>query len=458
MNGIAQESGRMDVNSLFASYLKNDLETRRLAAEVEKQILSQQSTEIVNGFDIELSTGTVRFSTGKNSDVEFRPSATIKFPQLQNLSATANSTVNIGNAKTTANTSLSIGVDIISGAKETRNVALLKAERGVLEAKRALQNRALSAERDFYNSLRTLYQTALSIVTAQNDLYDDKTNLEKIQAQGYSASSSQYRTAQMKVLSDEYNVRAAQRELESETSVFAAKCGVSYAGVDAIDFLPTDIPLVQAIDIRSFDKSKFSEIESAEWNHYINGLSRKADKNFSLSVNGGYTFSSDRTNARDTVDAGVSAKYNGLNVTAGTNIPVGGEDINPSYTLSLSLSPNSFRTRAISEKQNELTEEQELIAIEKANRSYETNVLSNSKSLEDIEWKRETTKEYFDMYTKLEADNARWLDAGIMTESEYRASAMNKEKYRIQMITNEIDLILYNDEIKLLFCRDDEIR
>ena len=33
----------------------------------------------------------------------------------------------------------------------------------------------------------------------------------------------------------------------------------------------------------------------------------------------------------------------------------------------------------------------------------------------------------------------------------------NREQYRLQLLINDIDLIIYNNTTKLLFCRDEEI-
>lgn len=61
------------------------------------------------------------------------------------------------------------------------------------------------------------------------------------------------------------------------------------------------------------------------------------------------------------------------------------------------------------------------------------------------------------MYVRLERDMAEYLKAGIITESEYLNAFANREQYRLQLLINDIDLIIYNNTTKLLFCRDEEI-
>lgn len=449
---------RMDVATLFSGYLKNDLETQRLIAELEKQKLSEKITSINNGFDISLSTGTITLKTGSKTNVEFKPNASVSVPKLSNLKASVSTDIKAGNDNNSvSDTRINLGIDIISNVRENTNIAELRAGRVVLEATRAVQNRALNAERDFYKSLQSLYTTGYLLVSAEKELYDHELKLEQLQAQGYSSSSSQYRTAQMDVLSDKHTVRVVGRELESETAVFASRCGIEYTGTNALEFLPDDITYVEPIDVLSFDKSQYTQIENAEWSHRINSLVRKADKNFSLGVNGGYTFNNANTKS-DTADVGATATFQGLSVSAGMNIPTFpvSDTFSPSYTFSLSVSPNTFRVRSLTQQQYTFTEEQELIAIRQAEINYNTAVMAQQRAKEDIEWNKETIKETYDLYSSVAADTEKWFKSGIVSESEYRTSQINKERYRIQMIENAIESIIYNDETKLLFCRDKE--
>ena len=61
------------------------------------------------------------------------------------------------------------------------------------------------------------------------------------------------------------------------------------------------------------------------------------------------------------------------------------------------------------------------------------------------------------MYTSLAKDTALYFERGIISESEYKSAQVNKENYRIQILINNLDLIIYNDETRLLFTRDEEL-
>ena len=103
-----------------------------------------------------------------------------------------------------------------------------------------------------------------------------------------------------------------------------------------------------------------------------------------------------------------------------------------------------------------MTEEQEMIAIQSAEEDYETNVVDKQTELESILWSKKTNSETFALWEELENDEKKWFDAGIVKESEYLNAFANKELYRLKMLINNIELIIYNASTKLLFCRDYE--
>ncbi len=448
------------LTTLLAGYFRNNLSLQKLATDVELELLSAKSTNISNGFNIQLSSGTVTFKSGSDSLLTFTPNATLTFSQFNNLSFTASSEIDItSESKTVSDTSLSLSLDIYSGSSAKRKVALLESERSVLEAQRALQNGFLSAEKEFYTSLKSLFNTAVSIVQAEEELYEDKISFEEIKAQGYSTGSTKYRSAQMEVLSDERTVENSRRELEREAKIFASKCGIEYNFSDAQDFLPKEIPLVDAIDVLDFSKDDYTEIESARWTKFINTLSREAEKAFTLTGNLGYTFDNEDTDT-DTVDAGAAFTLfdSALTLNAGVSLPVATNVTSPVYTFGFSVDPSSFFQYSITQNQNKLYEEQEEIALKSAQNDYDTDVITQQSSLEDILWSKQTNTDSYEMYSQLEEDTAEYFARGIITESEWLSAKVNKENYRIQCLINDIELIIYNNETELLFCRDSELK
>ncbi|MBO4404802.1 MAG: hypothetical protein J5780_05665 [Treponema sp.] len=457
---FAEES----VEKLLTGYFKNNLELHNLLSKVQKQDLNSQATEISNGINIQLSTGTVMLNFGSENSFSLEPELSLSVPQANNLTFSASSDVKIedGVQKKLSDITFTLGADLYSGAAEKTKITLLESERSLLEAKRALQNGFLSAEKEFYTSLKNLYSLASQIVTQEKNLYEDKLSFEKIRAQGYSTSSTAYRLAQSEVAADEHKVQVYRHKLERETRIFASKCGAEYSG-DALSFLPQEIPSVEGIDVHSFKKENFTKIEKASWEKYINDLKRKADKSFYLRAYAGYSFdkvlsSYPSDTYYDTINAGLSCSWDnsGLTATAGAYVPVN-TDKSPYYTLSLAINPAQFFLHSIDEKLSMEDEKQENISLESAETDYVTAVITQASSLEDILWNKKANEETYDMYSTLEKDTATYFSKGIITESEYKSAQVNKENYRLQILINNLELIIYNNETKLLFTRDGEL-
>lgn len=453
-------SAKESLQSLLEGYLKNNLELHTLSSEVQKQMLNSRAAEISNGFTVQLTTGEIEFKTGSDSYFTLKPKASVSVPQADslNFSISSNITFESDRDKNFTDISLALTADIYSGAMEERRITLLESERSLLTAKRALQDGFISAEKEFYSELKSLYETSSQIISAKKKLYEDKLSFEQVKAQGYSTSSTKYRLSQSEVANDEHRVQVYIHKLEREVRIFASKCGVEYNVPDASDFLPDEIPETEGIDILSFKKSSFKKIESAEWKNFINTLKRKAQKTMTLKASAGYTFDHEiRNEYCDTVDASLSYTWNNTALTAkaGVSFPV--DTLSPVYSLGLTFIPHQAVLAGIDRKQDEQDELQEQIAIQSAENDYSTSVTSQQLSLADLLWSKKTNAETYDMYDSLERDMKEYLRRGIVTESEYNSAHVNKENYRIELLKNNIELIIYNSELRLLFTKDDEL-
>lgn len=453
----------------LSGFLENDLELKKLALEARKVSLEQKKTSIENGTDISLSTGTANFRfNGENTSVSFNPSAKLSVPQASNLSVSSSSKIKITDgANNSADTSFSFGIDLISGTSLERKVALLKSERSLLEAKRKLQNRALEAEKEYYTKLKNLFQAASEISSAKNDLYEDTVSFEEIKAKGYSKNSAKYRQAELKVFSDNHDIETKMHDFEHDCAVFASECGTEFSpekngSGGAMDFLPEKIPEVSAVNILDFEKQFYTKIENAEHEHKIAEMQRASEKDFSLSANGGYTFKNSNTSfssgssGADTIDASLSAAFKGISIGAGIFVPTDGSS--PTYSATATVKPNSFKTSKIQKQTNSFSAEEELIAIKSAEKDYETDVVDKQTELNDIKWSKQTNSKTFELYESLAADMEKLFAQGIVRETEYLDALANKELYKFKLLINDIDLIIYNNTTKLLFCRDAEIQ
>ena len=132
-------------------------------------------------------------------------------------------------------------------------------------------------------------------------------------------------------------------------------------------------------------------------------------------------------------------------------MPVGGDSSYPAITLSMSLTPNTFRKNSISKKQDALTEEQELLAIETAEAEYETKVVETQQKLDSLLWEQKTIEQNIEMYEALEKDMAEMYKKGFTSESDYLSTKTSLDSYLIKKVMNQIELIMYNDDVVMNF-------
>ena len=439
-----------DTTRLLLSYVENDSELKNLTLAAKKTALSYESTKIDSGFDVTLSTGTITLKTSDDGNtLTAKPSVKASLPQASNLSVAAQTNYSSESADSKlSDTSVSVGVDIISSAVISNKLTKLKAERSVTEAQRKIEKRAIAAEKEFYTELKGLLTSINSIMTKRQTLYEDSIDLEAKKIQGYSKSSSTYRQAELKVISDQHEIESAIHSFKYNCIVFYKKCGYDLEiddKADLMSFVPAGIDEVEPVDVTQFDKELYSEIENASWTYYINSMERSAKKTYSLSANAGYTFDNTSTKS-DSIDAGVSGTIGGLTLGAGISLPVG-NSTTPAYTFSATLNPNTFRKNSITKQQNELTEEQELLAIKTAEASYETKVVELQQKLDTLLWEKKTAEENISMYDDLEKDMARLYKTGYVSETDYLSSKNNLNSSIIKKISNLIDLIIYNDDV-----------
>ena len=454
MNAEPQSSQRLpDTTTLLLSYVENDAELKNLILAAKKSALSYQSAKIDTGFDVTLSSGSVTLQVNDDgTKLTAKPSVKMSLPQASNLSVTAQTNFSSESSNTSlSNTSVAVGIDIISSAVISNKLTKLKAERAVTEAQRKIEKRAIAAEKEFYTALKSLLSSINNIMTKRQTLYEDSIDFEAKKVQGYSESSSTYRQAELKVISDQHEIDSAIHSFKYDCVVFYKKCGYDLEiddKADLMSFVPSGIDEVEPADILKFDKALYTEIENANWTYYINSMERSSKKNYGLSASAGYTFDNSITNS-DSIDAGLSGTFGGLTVGAGISLPVKSSQssISPAYTLSASLNPNTFRKNSITKKQNVLTEEQELLAIQTAESAYETKLVEFQQKLDTLLWEKKTVEENISMYGDLEKDMAQLYQQGYINETEYLSAKNNLNSSIIKKISNLIDLIIYNDDV-----------
>lgn len=450
---------------LLLSYIENDAELKNLSIAAKKLALSYDSAKIDNGLNVNLSSGNVTIKlTDDGTSISAKPSVKASLPQASNLSANVSSNINYSKKDSNVtDTSFSLGLDIISDSNIKNKVTLLKAQRSVSEAEHKIGKRVLSVEKEFYTQLKSLLSTINSIMSLEEDYYTDRIDFEAKKIQGYSTASSTYRKAELKVISDQHEIESKTHSFFHDCVVFYKKCGFDVQideNTDLMDLIPNDIEAGEPVNIIDFNKEEYSSIESAKWTYQINSMERSANKNFSLSASAGYTIDNTTTNS-DTVDAGLSTSIGGITLGAGVSVPVRASTTAdssnnstskaPALTFTLGLTPNTFRKNSITKQQNELTEEQELIAIQSAESEYDTKVIETQQKLDSLLWEQKSILENLSLYEELEKDMSAMYSQGFTSESEYLSAKTNLNSYIIKKVMNQIDLIIYNDDVVMNF-------
>lgn len=446
----------------LTGWLENDRDLKSAAISLQKAELSNEKSQIQNGFDITLSSGNMTFKTVNGTGTfSVNPSVKVALPSASNLTLSADTDITISTSTNLENASLSAGIDILNTEKEKRQLTETKALRSVLEAKRQIEAKAQSSEKSFYSELRSLLKSSESITSSRTNLYSDKISFEKIKAQGYATTSSSYRLAEMKVNNDLHSIETSERQLNHDYELFLMKCGIKEDALSYKDFLKlleSEITEQEILTFDDFKKENYKSLENALWTQSINNLSRDADKNYSLKGNLGYTFNN--TNAKDsggkpsdTINLGLSSSALGMNLSAGVNIPVN-PGSSPVFTAGISFSPNTLKLQKLGEKEDQLDIQSESISIETVLYNYDISAADKKQTAEDLLWTKQTTEENLSLYSKTESDMKYYFDRGIITESEYLSARNTKEKYEIEKTLNLIDIIISNCEVQSLFYTD----
>ena len=443
---------------LLASYLERDSELKNLALELQKSKLNNELTQIDKGFYLKLSSGDMTFTFGDDSSFKVYPGVTATLPQYNNLGLNLNGQMSVQDGQASFDSaSAKVSVDILSSNKTEREISLLKSQRAVLEAERALTSKALEKEKTFYKNISSLLSSILNIVSKKNSLNDEYIEFEKIKLQGYSKTSSAYIKEEMKVMNLEHELEAAIHSLVTDYKFFYFDCGYEIEIPEDTDFtqlIPDDIPVVEAVDINNYTAENFKQIESNLWTQKINQMSRDANKDFTLSANGGYTYKNSITGNSNTVDAGVTAAYGGIGVDAGVHVPVSAGDggaVSPSVSLGITYTPNTFKKNKINDQLTEISIEQEQMKVDSAYTDYEEAVREKKIQLEDIKWSEETNNKNYKMYADVEKEMLDYYKRGFISERDYVSATINTIQSKVKGLINRIDLIVYNDEVKTMF-------
>lgn len=451
-------TGTEPVEQFLAGYIAGDRAVQTLLLQYQQTVLSNQATENSAGFNVTLSTGTITIDTNQ---IKAEPAVSIKFPRLNGASVSATVPVLLTEQQSPAGfagTSVSAQVELTRGTARQQELALIQAARSVTTAGRAVQKQLLSTEYDFYTELKSLYSGYASLLTAQNDLYEKKIDLETLDVQGYSEQSATYRTTQLEMMTAQRDADEKSRSLMRQISLFEDHCGLEPDTLQPETLPGTETVLAGSGILEQYftgTPETYTELEQAEWDLYIAQLRQQAETSLTVSAGAGYTYKSTSSAGRDVVDAGVDITALGGTLSAGISVPVTGDQKIPSARLSLSWSPGDMKSKQIQAQQTDLDLQIAALKILDARESYDTNQDDIRQTWSDLLWTRSINAEQYQLYKTLAQDMENWYAAGLITESENRKAQINEQNAFIQCRISDIDLILHDIQTKMLFITEE---
>ncbi len=456
----AAQDSISDFEILKESYIRHDDNLLKTIIEADKTKISAQKTLIANGFNISASTGTVYASfLSDKFHISVSPEIDLEFPQLNDttLSLTAPFTLNDGSVSKIDDAGITVSTGILSKTARQRKCTLMQMERNILEAVRGVSNATIQAEKQFLTDLRELFEILKKVGSAQNTLLEDQLDLDYLVTQGYGKTSAKYRTAYMTVQKDKLNVEEQRHNFRYKLVVFQKKCDdIIELTEDRIRSL--NIPEIELDKIRKYKREDYTALEKAEWNSRINSLAREADIPVSLSAYGsyGYTYNDSgfgTPSENNSIQAGLSGSINGFTARAGTVFTI--EDIkNPSLTFSLGYDLSAFKTKKLEKQSKELEEKTDELAIREAQHKFADDVASYIEKYVNLKWQHEENKTQTELYDELYKDSESWYSKGVISETEYRKSKVNYENSVVDGLLTNLDCMLYNINLSLLFVND----
>ena len=456
----------VSLEDLLAAYLANHREIQALTIQLQQQYLSLESTRNSQGIDITLSTGN--FSLG-SSQVRGEPSISISMPRLNgtylearvplqfdledNAAAKSSSQEN---ASVLQGASLTVGTEILGNRGKSAELSVLKSERSLQEAQRRIQNQALAVEKEFYSTIKDLYSSYAHLLNLQNSVYTKELDLAILQAQGYSPTSTRYRTTQMEVLTNQRNVDKAQRSFQRELELFSQKCGLEADSLSITDFAPSGeilaaTKILEELPVKGIES--FTTMESAQWSLSLAELEERADSSVTLSAEAGYTYKGQAASsgASDTINGALVLKALGGTISTGVSVPLSGEEKNPAAQLSLTWSPNDMKNQSIQKQQRQLNLELAKLKIQEAEESYSQAMEETLLTWEDLLWNRQVAKEERELYQQLAQDTTSLFNQGMTTETEFKQANTNRDRAQIQCEIADLELIIHYIATRQLF-------
>lgn len=462
---------QLSLQELLIAYVANHREIQTIMIQLNQQQLSHESTMVSQGIKLNLSTGN--FSIG-SSQIRGEPSISVSMPKLNgtyveasfplqfDLNKDSSSVASSGGAASgrgLQGASISIGTEIIGNSGKSSQLSVLKANRSLQEAQRKIQEQALAVEKEFYSKIKELYSSYGNLLSSKDSVYTKELDLAVLQAQGYSPTSTRYRTKEMEVLSAQRNVDKLQRNFQRELELFAQKCGLESHQLSMENLsLPAELlastGILEKLPLEGIER--YTAMESAQWNLSTTQLEIEANSPVTLSAEAGYTYKNQNLGASqaDTVQAALVLQGFGGRLSSGVSVPLEGAEKTPSAQISLSWSPNDMKTQSLQKSQRELSLQLAQLKILDAEEKYQQAAEDALLAWEDLLWNRQVSIEELELYQQLAQDTTNLYNRGMTTETEFNQAITNRDKAQIQCQIADLELLLHYIGTRQLFVQE----
>jgi hypothetical protein len=454
---VFAEDGVPAIERLLAGYLENDAALRELAVKTRQAELARERAGIKQGFDFNLSTGNTRLSfENGGTELSVAPKAELSLPALNGTSLIFSTPMVVegggsGSGFALENAQLSLSTNITSKYRKQREITLLKADRALLEARRALNERALLAEKTFFETLRSLYDAEIQALSNEENAYTKEIELAVAVSQGHPPSSVKYRTLKLEA---EDALRAAEEErrlLARKIAGFSRDCGLEFNVMPQYKAQSVEGNALESEADFGQDEQKprFSAVESAKWRAFLGKLERDAAGDLEIKAQGGFTAWNTNFDKQLSADAGITLDWKGMIFALGTQVPIYGEEKYPAFSLSLGFQAGKHRAAALTGEEKRLAAETESLAVMNASRAWEDAVDTVRDERDGLIWEKQRLAQQHTLYAELLRDTQALYNQGYISESEYGKTVANEKraKYRLLAVEVKIRVHLINSAL-----------
>lgn len=454
--------------------LQNDSEYKSFKLEVEIAVEELKKAQIASFSNLELGISDGVFSFSKEKDRQgysFSPYLNFSLPIYNNSGLKLSAPISkMGDASTNAfnfsvfteiyGTSRKMQKLLLSSATEKRDKALQKLKRG-----------EKYVEKKLLKELGELFSAYMNFLDKNLKEVQGAITLDQLKVQGYGESSAKMRTSKLSHLATEREMKEAEFLLETKYNKFIkdsveggknegkAIHNVAILLDDMLTFLPKD----KLLNLDLFSEDNYIAIQDAKNAYKMSLLKNKLDLN-PLTITGEAGFSHSKKTfdssipysrepiTKESMNAGVGLKMPGAKIMAGLDFPI---DTNRKGDIGVkfgfALNPLEIWSYTKEKKKIKAKEKIDELKVQDSIEEFQTFFSSLKTKKAYLEWQSTLASEELSIYKENVEENARYLDRGLISNSEKMQAEIEYSKAKLRCASAQININSFNIETYLLF-------